>query len=138
AGIVGMAFETELMVLMDDGVVQNTGQQALQVGAAKKRWRAAAQMNFPDDRFVAKYFAVHGPFLENRLYIGLFDTVFFCNALVTGAERTEHLTERQVDIQTDAFLGIRLCEAAPDGLQIGVAIETAFVPVRDGGIAGVA
>ena len=94
-------------------------------------------MDLPDNWFFFQTFAVHAPFFQDRLQVNRFYAVIFGYAFVAAAIRTKAFAERQMQVQTDAFLVIGCFESIFYGCFPTLFIGQGGIPERYGGVTSV-
>ena len=97
----------------------------------------AAEMELFESWCLTEYLPVHRPFFEQGVDIGGLDGMFFGDAFVATTKCTEVFAKGQVDVETDAFFLVALCEGfldilSPEGWGDGL-----LLPVGNGWVGGV-
>ena len=102
-GIVGMAFDAKGMVGMNDGPVEQPGDETIQVFGREEGGGPAAKMNFTDHGRLVHEGPVHCPFAKEGFQVFLLHLVVGGDLLIAAAINAKGFAKRQVDIKAQAF-----------------------------------
>src|SRR5436190_20672555 len=92
-GIIGMAFEAELVMRMNNRSFDDRFQECNQVPGRKKCWRTSTQMNFTNNRRFAHELPIQFPFGNNSTDVFLLYVMIRCNLLVAPTVSAKSFAE---------------------------------------------
>jgi hypothetical protein len=98
AGIVGVTFNTESMMLGNNAGLKQGFHQAFQVFWGKKCWRTTSQVYFPDHRRLTHQLPIDLPLFFNCLDIFFFNRMISRYLFITTAISTKRFAEWKMNI----------------------------------------
>src|ERR1041385_1073315 len=86
---------------------------------------------------IFKYITIYCPLLQQSIYIRFFNRMIFGDAGITSAVGAKTFTKWQMNIKAYAILPVTELKSRFYVLSPKLFIKSIFVPVRNGGIAGI-
>lgn len=112
-GIVGVAFEAELMPGTDLCPAQDAPNKAIELFCAEKRGGSASEVKLADAGQLIKKAAIQLPFGQKRVNIRFLYAVVHGYPRVAGTIRAKALAKRQMNVQADAHTVV----SGPEGVK---------------------
>src|SRR5581483_5761140 len=134
--VVGMPFNTKLVLRVNGSIFKNSGDEFFQIGRRKESRRTTTQVQLANNRLFVHELLVAVPFGKDGLYILFFNTMVGGDFFIAAAIGTKRFTERQMNIQANAPLPVFFLKLL---LKNGLPLQyiDMIVPERNSRVAGI-